>query len=301
MFSSRAPLRLISPISQLAHHIHTSSTLSATFWESGKKFGYESFDPNKKPSMKEKFEMYKGGLHDIKKGVKMWKEEVKETWLMDPEMGIQPNQMDVVWKFEEASLENWVVTCDKDHGEGFSNANLEVSTLGHGMFSGELSTNVPQDGVLKKSGYVNLRSKRYRKSFEREACYEWPMRTHLVIRCRGDGRSYMVNLHTPGEFDLSWADTFSYILFTRGGPYWQATKIPFSKFFLSSKGRVQDKQEPIPTEKVSSIGLSLVDQNNGPFQLELDYIGIEYDPSHQEEFAYEMYLMENEVRGIVNW
>lgn len=64
---------------------------------------------------------------------------------------------------------------------------------------------------------------------------------------------------------------------------------------------MQDRQDPLPIDGVNSIGISVVDQNNGPFQLELDYIGVVYDPSHSEEFAYEMYLFENEVRGIVHW
>lgn len=68
-------------------------------------------------------------------------------------------------------------------------------------------------------------------------------------------------------------------------------QIPFSKFFLASKGRVQDRQGPIPLERVTHFGLSVGAKGgcDGNFSLEIDYIGLEFDPSHKEEFAYEMY------------
>lgn len=68
-------------------------------------------------------------------------------------------------------------------------------------------------------------------------------------------------------------------------------QIPFSKFFLSSKGRIQDKQSPLPLNRITSLGISVgarVD-TDGPFNLEIDYIGLEFDPLHSEEFAYELY------------
>lgn len=67
------------------------------------------------------------------------------------------------------------------------------------------------------------------------------------------------------------------------------SQIPFSKFFLSSKGRIQDKQTPIPLNKVVSVGISAGDRSNAPFRLEIDYIGLYKDPDHTETFAYEMY------------
>lgn len=47
--------------------------------------------------------------------------------------------------------------------------------------------------------------------------------THLAFRVRGDGRNYVVNLHPHTMFDTNFMDLHSYILHTRGGPYWQET------------------------------------------------------------------------------
>lgn len=153
---------------------------------------------------------------------------------------------------------------------------------------------LPTDGRIKKAGYANIRSQRHRKSFKRDAYLDWSFYNTLVMRVRGDGRPYMINIGTEGHFDITWNDIYHYALYTRGGPHWQVTRIPFSKFFLSSNGVVQDKQYPIPLNKVSTFGLSVSGRGGfeGPFSLEIDYIGLEYDPSVTEEFAYEMYKAE---------
>lgn len=77
-----------------------------------------------------------------------------------------------------------------------------------------------------------------------------------------------------------------------------AFQIPFSKFFLTSKGRIQDKQNPIPLDKVTHVGISASDKINASFHLEIDYIGLEFDPTHIEEFAYEMYTMPKYMVGV---
>lgn len=38
--------------------------------------------------------------------------------------------------------------------------------------------------------------------------------------------------------------------------------------------------------------ITLGDKINGPFKLEIDWIGVDYDPSFQEELAYESYYQE---------
>jgi NADH dehydrogenase [ubiquinone] 1 alpha subcomplex assembly factor 1 len=192
---------------------------------------------------------------------------------------------------EQKDFDNWTSTADSDHGEGTSTAKWEKSPAGYAIFHGNLSSELPRDGKIKRSGYCNVRSSRARKSFMRDAEHDWTLYNTLVLKVRGDGRPYLINLSCEGYYDVSWNDIYHYILYTRGGPHWQITKIPFSKFFYASKGRVQDLQTQIPLNRITHLGFSVSSRGGyqGNFGLEIDYVGLEYDPAHTEEFAYEMY------------
>lgn len=69
--------------------------------------------------------------------------------------------------------------------------------------------------------------------------------------------------------------------------------MPFSRFFFSSKGTIQDKQSSVDSGRVTSFGITVADKNKGPFKLEIDHISVENDPLHTEESAYELYQMPN--------
>jgi len=45
----------------------------------------------------------------------------------------------------------------------------------------------------------------------------------------------------------------------------------------------------LPLYRITNFGITVSDKADGPFQLELDYIGVDFDPTHHEETAYEMY------------
>ncbi|KXJ68462.1 complex I intermediate-associated protein 30, mitochondrial [Aedes albopictus] len=260
------------------------------FWEKDRKGGYDTKGSGgKKVSRKQ---LIVDGLKELREEFALFNQEWKEKLASDPLVVFRPGETDVVFNFEcEKDLDRWVVTTDKDHNEGFTEAKLELSPAGFGCFHGTLESRVPKDGRIKRSGYANIRSVRLRKSFKRDAFYDWEQYNTLVMRVRGDGRSYLINLASEGYFDILWNDIYHYVLFTRGGPHWQYVRIPFSKFFLASKGRVQDSQGPVPLNRISSLGFSVGARggHEGQFRLEFDYIGVEYDPSHREEFAYEMY------------
>ena len=61
------------------------------------------------------------------------------------------------------------------------------------------------------------------------------------------------------------------------------------------RGILQDKQETFDAEEVTNVSISIMDQVNGPFNLEVASIGLKFQPSplleDVEPSAYETYRM----------
>ncbi|KAK6306879.1 hypothetical protein J4Q44_G00220270 [Coregonus suidteri] len=205
-------------------------------------------------------------------------------------------QTRVIWEFRgPESLEQWTVSSDREIG-GRSEAYLKLGRNNATcLMYGTLCSAPPRDGETRYSGYCTLRSKPPMGSFDSKKHHDWSSFNTLHLRIRGDGRPWMINVGAETYFSHQKDDMYSYFLYTRGGPYWQDVKIPFSKFFLSSRGRVQDDQHPLWLDKVNTIGITLGDKADGPFQLEIDFVAVCNDRAHTEEFAYEVYKRNPEV------
>ncbi|XP_043843090.1 complex I intermediate-associated protein 30, mitochondrial isoform X2 [Dromiciops gliroides] len=158
----------------------------------------------------------------------------------------------VMWQFRSnEDLDKWLVTSDRTMG-GRSKAFLKMASSNQSaLFYGILNTEIPHDGETQRSGYCSMTSRIPRGAFERKKYYDWSNFNTLYLRVRGDGRPWMVNIKTDTDLVHKSHHLHSYFMFTRGGPYWQEIKIPFSKFFFSSKGRIQDGQHQLLTDQLS--------------------------------------------------
>uniref|UniRef100_A0A8C3KH45 Complex I intermediate-associated protein 30, mitochondrial n=1 Tax=Calidris pygmaea TaxID=425635 RepID=A0A8C3KH45_9CHAR len=224
--------------------------------------------PEKKPSWQNTDLSFKKSIDVLKTQLSMLKKETKD-YLTGP--GGHPlsqyllEQTKVVWEFRsQEDLNKWVVSSDVEIG-GKSEVYL---TLGRNnqaaLLYGTLNTEVPRDGETKYSGYCSMRAKPLVGSFARKKYYDWSNFNSLFLRVRGDGRPWMVNIYTDPYFSHQKDDLYNYFMFTRGGPYWEEIK-------------------------VSTLGFTIGDKVDGPFQLEIDFIGLLNDRAHTEEFAYEKY------------
>lgn len=271
-----------------SRHLHQTTCRHRGFFESNRR-GVLSTNFPEKPWQ----EHIKDGRKIFIGECKLFAEEVREHFLQDTKK-YSNGDTDVFFRFDnQECLKKWRVGSDKMNNEGFSDCKFEINDKGKGVFYGTIDLTPPKDGKNRFAGYCGIKSLRKQKSFFREDSYDWLAFTHLELRVKGDGRNYAVNLGLNRYFDVNWFDTYTYPLFTRGGPYWQTIRIPFSKFFLQAKGVIQDKQQPIALNKVNTVGITAA-AVNGPFRLEIDYIGCHVDLSHKERFAYELYSIPRE-------
>ncbi|KAM6917953.1 complex I intermediate-associated protein 30, mitochondrial isoform 1-T2 [Lycodopsis pacificus] len=239
------------------------------------------------------------GFEGIKKHFTLLKKEFFDRWVGPqgkPLLEHMLEQNRVIWEFRgPESLDQWTVSSDHEIG-GQSEAYLKLGKNMNTCFLyGTLSATPPRDGETRYSGYCTMRSKQSLASFDRKKHNDLSSFNTLHLRVRGDGRPWMINIATETYFSHQKDDIYNYFLYTRGGPYWQDVKIPFSKFFLTNRGRIQDDQHPLWLDKVNTIGFTLGDKADGPFQLEIDFVGVCKDYAHTEEFAYEMYKRNPEI------
>lgn len=228
---------------------------------------------------------------EVKDHFRRLKDDIVNRWIGPegrPLHEVLLEQAKVVWQFRgKEDLDKWAVTSDKTIG-GRSEVFLKMGKNNQSaLVYGTLSSAAPLDGEHSRSGYCAMISRPLRGPFERRRSYDWTHFNTLYLRVRGDGRPWMVNIKETTDLIQRKDQMYSYFMFTRGGPYWQEIKIPFSKFFFSNKGRIRDAQYQLMTDKISSIGFTLADKVDGPFFLEIDFIGVFNDPAHKEEFAYE--------------
>lgn len=160
----------------------------------------------------------------------------------------------LLFDFPDATaLARWEIVNDGVMG-GLSRSRVAVQN-GLGVFSGEVS-------LENFGGFASVRS--------RPATLPAEGALGFLIRVRGDGHRYKFTARQGREFDgVVYQQRFA----SRRG-VWQENWLPFRDFVATCRGRTLNDAPPLAPERLSSVGLLLADQQEGPFRIEIAWIKV---------------------------
>ena len=154
---------------------------------------------------------------------------------------------------EESGKLDWRIVDDGVMG-GLSQGKSEISKDGILRFFGALS-------LENNGGFSSLRTGTVKLDLSGGE--------GLMLRVKGDGRSYQVRLSTDAEYrgnEMSFQAGFPT---TKGE--WTEVKIPFGRFTGSWRGtELPDKT--FDPSKIRRLGLMIADKKEGPFEMQVDWI-----------------------------
>ncbi len=145
-------------------------------------------------------------------------------------------------------LKSWTSVNDGVMG-GISKGGFKRSEQGTLLFTGDLS-------LENNGGFASIRMK--------PSALGLSGMSALVVKARGDGRTYWVDLRVTNQMNAS---SYRAYLPTTAGE-WQETRIPFTDFKLQAFGR-ELPVKPLSVAAVTSVGFTLADKKAGPFALEI--------------------------------
>ena len=157
-----------------------------------------------------------------------------------------------LFEFDRAVAGEWIIVNDGVMG-GLSSSRFTDSDSSFATFTGELS-------LENNGGFASVRALTPEGALAD--------RSALILRVRGDGRTYQVRFRTDRRFDgISYMFEFS----TVGGE-WQEVRIPLSDFQPTFRGRRPRGAQPLTPTEVQQIGLLLADKRPGAFRLDVAWI-----------------------------
>ncbi len=95
--------------------------------------------------------------------------------------------------------------------------------------------------------------------------------TALILRVRGDGKRYTLNVRTDPGFDSPAYQA----VFAPPKDAWDELRIPFERFEARFRGRAVTDAPRLDPAGICSFGLLIAERQKGPFRLEIAWIAAE--------------------------
>ena len=114
----------------------------------------------------------------------------------------------------------------------------------------------------RNGGFASVRTKANKLGLEKGDV--------LLVRIRGDGREYSMNLHVPRQLVA-----FSYrSMIQTKKDEWIEVRLPLDKFVATSFGRQVKDAGPVDPKEINGMGFLLGDKKAGPFKMEVESIKV---------------------------
>lgn len=177
------------------------------------------------------------------------------TALMLVSTVMSSQEKNVLFDFAGAdAAKEWQTVNDGVMG-GVSEGKLKISDKKTLEFYGTLS-------LENNGGFASVRTKAKKLGLEKG--------DSLLVRLRGDGREYSMNLHDPRPLVA-----FSYrSMIQTKKDEWIEVKLPLDKFQATSFGKPVKDAGPVDPKEVNGLGFLLGDKKAGPFKLEVEWIKV---------------------------
>jgi NADH dehydrogenase [ubiquinone] 1 alpha subcomplex assembly factor 1 len=156
---------------------------------------------------------------------------------------------------DDVEITQWMTVNDVVMG-GLSRSALEQAGPGIARFRGVVS-------LENSGGFASVRTAP-RGWNSSGACA-------FVLRVLGDGHAYKFTLRTDDGFDgVQYQSRF-----TPPAGEWQEARLAVASFAATFRGRIVPGSAPLDPDRVRALGLMISDRQAGPFELLVDWIGVE--------------------------
>lgn len=158
---------------------------------------------------------------------------------------------------------------DKDLG-GFSTASLDFHPAtseapSHARFHGTISTKLPPDQPrVQRTGYAGWRTLDRGYTIFGKSLWDVDSYAYLAIHFKSDARKYFVNIQTESIVPT---DIHQHRLHSKTPGEWETVLIKWNEFVRTNHGQLVEPQREMLTQKVRTVGISLIDRLPGPYDL----------------------------------
>lgn len=179
------------------------------------------------------------------------------------------------------AIETCKLMSDKDMG-GFTTASLDFHPSSstqppHARFHGTISTDLPPNRPhIQRSGYAAWRTRDRGATIFGKSLWDLDTYRYLALRVRSDGRKYFINLQTESIVPT---DLHQHRLYAHRTGDWETVVVKLNEFVRTNHGMVVEPQRDMMTQRITSIGIGLIDRLPGPFDLSVAEIYATNDSS----------------------